>query len=108
MGKKQLKIAISDDFYEQLSKEAKKQKLPVSSYARSLMAEQMQAGQEMGQSRRKSMETPSGNKKDKDNDLVLLSDVLDKDEKDADDKNAAKSTAIKSKGEPININISIS
>lgn len=38
MGRKQLKIALSEDFYLELDRAARKHKIPVSTFARSLIA----------------------------------------------------------------------
>jgi hypothetical protein len=111
MNKKQLKIALNDDFYAQLAKLAKKRKLPISSYARSLMSDHLAY-----------LANNSDNKR-KEEDLILLSDVVGNNqssnkkstqpEADADkpclrDKSAGTSLSKSAKsGKPVNIQITV-
>lgn len=82
MGRKQLKIALSEDFYQELNKVARKHKIPVSTYARSLIASALKqplvdSALEAPVNATTIPTTPKKSSgKDKDEDVILLSDVL--------------------------------
>jgi hypothetical protein len=111
MGSKQLKIALSDELYNLLTIEAKKQNLPVSSFARSLMSAQLEQGSSVEAAeivQPDSMATKSEETSTSE-DLIFLSDVLEDKEKQQKESEATTTSTKKvSKGEKsVNIQITV-
>lgn len=135
MPRKQLKIALSESFHDQLAEAALKQKMPISTYARWLMSKQLgveagtedhaprqgveqvaqqnaaQFAQAQDQTAQVTAYTGAGPSTSGDDDLLLLSDILSE-EAEGQQPAAAKtakagSAALDLNGSGVNINIVI-
>lgn len=106
MSRKQVKLSVDEDLYNQLSDEAEERNLPISTFARLLISRQleMEEAEDNNETSFSNKHAVNREERGEDEGVIMLSDVLKKQPDENTDSNHSAKSAIT---EGVNISIVI-